>query len=1340
MKTTTNATDLLNFESVTFEGLADSLSEALLGTEAWDSDGDAAVATLGVTLDDFGPLKQNRIVDALTEAVDDANDAVGLARRRIIQDVPSLVEDLDVSTASGAVQFASNLSYDSVSGVLSWLVDASAEETGSVDVGLGFEALFGYTSDANVSDTDNLVGEEATLEATSFSRLLLGLEFDPRSSLGARSLSGSYLNSQSRLERRVYVNASPANGSAVRVQGASGALGMTLRNGTVVVAQDLINPDPSRPAQFFSSIPVQVGRVRISDLPTYQPQRTTLGRLLADFQVVPDHTGSAEPNRLSFRINNLNNPGNSTTLQSSPNFPQMKQGLNLQVNLNAFGPALEDWFKQIADKVSSDVLGKAYPLVGDKLEQFTNFVEELRATITPVLDALRSFTVSDVESAIEGAIRSLLGNPNGDYVHVDITTPTQFKLTLDIEGAPINSQRSVQTNLGLPALGADWQSELSAVGSYDFQVTFVLDVNEGFYVETDTERISFELDVDMLGQATGKLGFFEVIATAQAATPGQSAFHAEFVVDLTEPSGDDKLFLREIGTGSLFDTNTTGLSGQAALRFTIEAVVNEWLPSIETGLRIDWDFDGIGFSGVNPPEVTYEGIQLNLGRLLNEVFLPFFETIQDVFQPFTPVIELLTNPLPVLDELTDPPVSLNGLAQAFARTLPADSDIRRSIESLSQFIETLATINRLVESIHTDASTGLSLQLGNITYGGAQSSQFDARMDHLDAAVLGQADARGDLRSQFDSPSGAPSLSAELERSPGALHVPIIEDPLSSIGWILGVGQANLLTWDLPDVSVSFPVDFTFPIFPGIVASIFGGMEIGTDLKVGLDTAGFAAFAQSRDLADLFQGFYVSDRANADGTGADVNELFLRGELFAGAGVGVEVLGVGVSLIVGGGVFSEVGLDLLDHDGDGKVRGRDLSSGDGCFALNGEMGVALEARAKAGIFKYELPITEATLLKGRQVIACPFYQPPPPSILAGLDPATRTLTLFMGPEASHRNVQPNVEEEAFTVNQIGTTIYVSAFGKSQSFDANLVDNIVADGGTRDDRINFVNVDKPSILRGGEGDDVIVGGNVRDFIDGANGRDELRGGEGDDILVGGSADDVLYGDGGEDQLFGQEGDDTLYGGAGADDISTGTGRNTVFGDEGDDTIVGGPLRDILNGGDDADTIQGGDGPDVINGQAGIDTLRGQAGNDTLDGGTEGDFLFGDEGDDRLWGRAGVDEINGGSGLDYLNGGSEGDILSGQQDADEIDGEQGDDTISGGAGEDLIYGRAGFDTISGGNEHDVIYGGEDGDTIDGDDGNDEIFGEAGNDTLSAALAMTVSRVVRKPTPFMDTSRTC
>lgn len=206
---------------------------------------------------------------------------------------------------------------------------------------------------------------------------------------------------QSRLERTLYVNATPLGGSAVQVDGASGRNWNDIAKRFGCHRENTTNPDPLNPAQFYSTIPASVGRVRISELPAYQPQRTTLGRLRADFEVVPDHTGNAEPNRLTFRVNNFNNPANSTILQSSPNFRQMKQDLDLQVDLDALAPSLDEWFQRIGEKVSEEVLGKAYPLIGNKLEQFTNFIDELRDTINIVLNALSSFSVNDVENAIQ---------------------------------------------------------------------------------------------------------------------------------------------------------------------------------------------------------------------------------------------------------------------------------------------------------------------------------------------------------------------------------------------------------------------------------------------------------------------------------------------------------------------------------------------------------------------------------------------------------------------------------------------------------------------------------------------------------------------------------------------------------------------------------------------------------------------------------------------------------------------------------------------------------------------------------------------------------------------------
>ncbi len=65
------------------------------------------------------------------------------------------------------------------------------------------------------------------------------------------------------------------------------------------------------------------------------------------------------------------------------------------------------------------------------------------------------------------------------------------------------------------------------------------------------------------------------------------------------------------------------------------------------------------------------------------------------------------------------------------------------------------------------------------------------------------------------------------------------------------------------------------------------------------------------------------------------------------------------------------------------------------------------------------------------------------------------------------------------------------------------------------------------------DDLLLGSNSNDFLNGHRGADTVSGGLGDDLLHGGKDADMLYGGAGDDILCGDLGDDTLTGGDGAD---------------------------------------------------------------------------------------------------------------------------------------------------------------------------------------------------------------
>lgn len=145
---------------------------------------------------------------------------------------------------------------------------------------------------------------------------------------------------------------------------------------------------------------------------------------------------------------------------------------------------------------------------------------------------------------------------------------------------------------------------------------------------------------------------------------------------------------------------------------------------------------------------------------------------------------------------------------------------------------------------------------------------------------------------------------------------------------------------------------------------------------------------------------------------------------------------------------------------------------------------------------------------------------------------------------------------------------------------------------------------------------------------------IKGGDGNDTILGGT--------------FGE----TLNGGKGDDSIEGGAGENTLLGKRGDDMLIGGADYDVISGHQGDDTIIGDDWGDKLTGHGGRDSLDGGKGADTIKGGSGNDTLIGDNGDDKLKGSGGKDELDGGKSEDTLIGGG------------------GNDTMTGGDGDDIF----------------------------------------------------------------------
>jgi Ca2+-binding RTX toxin-like protein len=112
-------------------------------------------------------------------------------------------------------------------------------------------------------------------------------------------------------------------------------------------------------------------------------------------------------------------------------------------------------------------------------------------------------------------------------------------------------------------------------------------------------------------------------------------------------------------------------------------------------------------------------------------------------------------------------------------------------------------------------------------------------------------------------------------------------------------------------------------------------------------------------------------------------------------------------------------------------------------------------------------------------------------------------------------------------------------------------------------VDWVKVEKLSMLAGSAAADRMLGSGKNDWIDAGAGADTVLAGSGDDTVFGGSSNDRLFGGAGADTLYGSGGDDKFYGGSGADDLRGGAGN---------DLLRGGAARDFLRGGEGADVFE------------------------------------------------------------------------------------------------------------------------------------------------------------------------
>ncbi|MBW4617625.1 MAG: hypothetical protein KME21_31360 [Desmonostoc vinosum HA7617-LM4] len=236
-------------------------------------------------------------------------------------------------------------------------------------------------------------------------------------------------------------------------------------------------------------------------------------------------------------------------------------------------------------------------------------------------------------------------------------------------------------------------------------------------------------------------------------------------------------------------------------------------------------------------------------------------------------------------------------------------------------------------------------------------------------------------------------------------------------------------------------------------------------------------------------------------------------------------------------------------------------------------------------------------------------------------------------------------------------------------------------------------------------DILIGSDFADTINGGVGRDFIRGNGGNDLLIGSNNNDLIYGNDGNDTIYGDEnnGFDPIPTGGELSDSAKSNApqafdvvRRTWFGKTEPSEIKLSrnytPSKPDFN----EDEVHGGAGNDQIAGGAGEDRLYGNAGADTLYGNEGNDYLVGGAGADIIYGSVGFDvasyeDAQKGVRVDlaagkYYGTSSDGDRLYsiedliGSSNGDRLLGDGYSNIIDGGMGNDTLDGRGGRDAVS------------------------------------------------------------
>jgi len=607
------------------------------------------------------------------------------------------------------------------------------------------------------------------------------------------------------------------------------------------------------------------------------------------------------------------------------------------------------------------------PIVGPLKNISPDFISNFKTKLVDAVKNGANQTISQLESSIRTALGpdftvALTGNSTPDESTLLITLGKQYQLP----------NVNLSKNLGVPALSLDIDGKAKSKYNYNLSLGVGVSKDFGCYIDTDKTKLIANIDLGLDDQfkAKGNLGFFQVDLANDPKKP--TKVDANLKVKLKDldnlggPNDGSRLTLPELqGSYQFKDLFNASLKSNANLGLQAKTSIqgNAAFPSYNFDLAVNWpilNYVNGQLTGPQQPTVEFNNTQLDLGTFVNNFVKPIIGKVSDVIKPFRPVINFLNTDTKLLSKLSiAQPFDKNGDGKVTVLELAAKIS-GRDIDT--SFLDAVAKVDKVVNLANQIANSPDKIDFGSYSLGAIDVSQPSANLQN--AAPVQKSAPQQTAYQQINSKtSGKVKEFLNALKDINGFDLPLLTKPQTAIKLLIGKPDVPVFTYNMPKLGFDFNIRKDFPIWGPIKGLLQGKFSASAHLGFGYDTYGLSQWKNSNFAAGsagkVLDGFYVSDRLNADGTGPDVDELTLDASIAVGAGLDVAI----AKSYVKGGIQGKVGIDLIDigefqpkKGGDGKIRTSEITSRiskpSTLFDVTGKVNAFLGAEVKSVSVKF----------------------------------------------------------------------------------------------------------------------------------------------------------------------------------------------------------------------------------------------------------------------------------------------------------------------------------------------------------------------------------------------------